>query len=242
MASNTKVFIFGKSGRMGQEICSILDEHSQAEYCGGRTSRGDDGLLSDADVLIDFSVPQALTYVLELAVSQNKPIVIGTTGLSSEHMTAIKKASQSIPIIQASNTSLGIAVLAKISQTVAKLLVDAFDIEISEAHHRNKVDAPSGTAMALAESVAKGRGIAFDQTHVNLDRKGSRGTDIGFSVRRGGGIIGDHTVAFIGQDEMIELTHRGLSRRLFAQGAVKASLWLVDRPAGLYSMDQVLGI
>lgn len=242
MVSKSKVFIFGKSGRMGQEICSVLSSHSQAECCGGRTSSGDEGLVSEADVLIDFSVPQALSYVLDLAVSQNKPLVIGTTGLDLDHMDAIKKASEHIPIIQASNTSLGIAILAKITQEVAKVLDETFDIEIAETHHRHKIDAPSGTALSLAESAAKGRSQGFDRNSINMDRRGPRNAEIGFSVRRGGGVIGDHTVAFIGKDEMIELSHRGLSRRLFAQGAIKAALWLIHRPAGNYSMAEVLGI
>lgn len=240
MANKTKIFIFGKSGRMGQEICSLLSTHSLAECCGGRSSIGNEGLVSDADVLIDFSVPQAIPYILELAVDQKKPLVIGTTGLTAEHMAAIKKAADHIPIIQASNTSLGIALLSKISMEVARVLDESFDIEISETHHRNKIDAPSGTALTLGESVAKGRGLGFDRNVTNPDRRGQRGTDIGFSVRRGGGVVGDHTVAFIGQDEMIELSHRGLSRRLFAQGAVKAALWLSNRPTGLYSMADVL--
>ncbi|MBX3487717.1 MAG: 4-hydroxy-tetrahydrodipicolinate reductase [Candidatus Paracaedibacteraceae bacterium] len=240
MGNKTKIFIFGKTGRMGQEINLILQGHPKADYCGGRSSGHDEGNVDDADVFIDFSNPLAIPSVLELAVSHGKPLVIGTTGLTHDDLDAIQHASVRIPIIQASNTSLGIAVLSKISQQVAQILDEAFDIEISESHHRHKLDAPSGTALSLGEVVARGRHIDFNPSMVDLNRQGERDRRIGFSVRRGGGIIGDHTVAFIGQDEMIELSHRGLSRRLFAQGAIKAALWLKDRPAGLYSMADVL--
>ncbi len=242
METKTRLFIFGKSGRMGQELCSVLQDHPAALCIGGRTSLGDEGHTSDADVFIDFSVPAALPYVLEIALALKKPLVIGTTALTSDQLDQIEKASKSIPIIQASNTSLGIAVLSKISEQVASMLDETFDIEISETHHRNKVDSPSGTALSLAEAAAQGRGLNFDRTQVSMDRSGERGQGIGFSVRRGGGVVGDHTVAFMSADEMIELTHRGLSRRLFAQGAVKAALLLKTRHPGLYSMAQILGI
>jgi 4-hydroxy-tetrahydrodipicolinate reductase len=192
---------------------------------------------------MDFSVISAIPTILHLAESMQKPLIIGTTGLTKENLKAVEDTSKSIPILQASNTSFGVAVVAKLAQLAAQLLDETYDVEITEAHHRNKLDAPSGTALSLGKAVAKGRGHTFEALMADMDRAGRRQEgQIGFSVQRGGGIVGEHTIRFMGDDEIVEVSHKGLSRRLFARGAVKAALWLKEQPAGLYTMQNALGL
>jgi 4-hydroxy-tetrahydrodipicolinate reductase len=200
---------------------------------------------SDGDVLVDFSVPQAVGEHLQVALQAGKPIVIGTTGLRAEHQRLIEEASRQIPVLQAANTSLGVNLLAHLVRETAARLGDQWDIEIVEMHHRHKADAPSGTALLLGGAAAQGR-------EVSLDEVSDRGRDgitvgrqpghIGFAALRGGSVAGDHQVIFAAEGERIELGHRAESRAIFARGAIEAALWLKDKPAGLYSMADVLGL
>jgi 4-hydroxy-tetrahydrodipicolinate reductase len=241
----TRIGIIGLAGRMGQALETAIAE-SGAIVAGGIDKGGDPLALAKAsDILVDFSVPQALEANLEAAIAANVPIVIGTTGLEERHHWLIDSAADSIAVLQTGNTSLGVTLLAHLVQEAASRLGEDWDIEIAEMHHRHKVDAPSGTALLLGEAAARARGL-------DLARDSERGRDgvtgarargaIGFASLRGGSVAGDHTVFLAGDNERIELTHRAESRMVFARGAVKACLWLHDKPAGRYTMPQVLGL
>ncbi|AIK96183.1 4-hydroxy-tetrahydrodipicolinate reductase [Candidatus Odyssella acanthamoebae] len=243
MVDKTNLYLFGVTGRMGIEISTLLHGHPSATLVGGTSSKGSYGDISVADVLLDFSVIGAIPTILHLATSMQKPLIIGTTGLTKEYLRAVEDTAKSIPVLQATNTSFGVAVIAKLAQLAAQLLDDTYDAEIIEAHHRNKLDAPSGTSLSLGKAVAKGRGHTLDALMADMDRSGRRQEgQIGFSVQRGGGVVGDHIIRFMGDDEIVEVSHKGLSRRLFARGAVKAALWLKEQPAGLYTMQNALGL
>lgn len=225
---------FGAKGRMERAIADIVAERDDVRI-------GDD----NADVLIDFSVPDALKGHLDTAVAAGKPIVIGTTGLTAEHHQLIDEAASKIPVLQAANTALGVNLLAHLVRETAQRLGEEWDIEIVEMHHRHKVDAPSGTALLLGEAAAGGRSG-------DLAALSDRGRDgitgartpghIGFASLRGGSVAGDHQVVFAGEGERIELGHRAESRVIFARGALRAALWLVGKPAGRYRMTDVLGL
>lgn len=227
---------------MGQAIAALIPSMGAA-LAGGVDAGGDVvALAKHADVLIDFSSPQALEASLGAATTAAIPLVIGTTGLTSVHHTLIDRTATHIPVLQTGNTSLGVNLLAALVQKAAAQLDADWDIEIVEMHHHHKVDAPSGTALLLGEAAAQGRGIALD-TYKDIDRnhKRKRG-DIGFASLRGGTVFGDHQVIIAGNGERIELGHRAESREVFARGAIKAALWLGGRAAGRYTMAQVLGL
>lgn len=241
----TRIGIIGNAGRMGQALATAITD-AGASVAGGIDKGGDAGALaSDSDILVDFSSPQALEANLDAAIAANIPIVIGTTGLEERHHWLIDTASDQIAVLQTGNTSLGVTLLAHLVHEAATRLGEDWDIEIAEMHHRHKVDAPSGTALLLGEAAAKARGI-------NLAQDSERGRDgvtgarargaIGFASLRGGSVVGDHTVFLASDDERIELTHCAESRMVFARGAVKACLWLHGKPAGRYTMPQVLGL
>jgi 4-hydroxy-tetrahydrodipicolinate reductase len=241
----TRIGIIGSAGRMGQALATAIAE-AGATVSGGIDKGGDVQELAEAsDIIVDFSSPHALEDNLAAAVAANIPIVIGTTGLEERHSWLIDTAADTIAVLQTGNTSLGVTLLAHLVHEAALRLGEDWDIEIAEMHHRHKVDAPSGTALLLGEAAAKARGI-------DLARDSERGRDgvtgarargaIGFASLRGGSVAGDHTVFLAGDDERIELTHRAESRMVFARGAVKAGLWLHDKPAGRYTMPQVLGL
>jgi 4-hydroxy-tetrahydrodipicolinate reductase len=198
-----------------------------------------------ADVWIDFTVPEATVAYTEAAVAAGAALVIGTTGLSAEQRAAIERASKKVPIVFAANYSIGINVMLKLVADAAQTLGSAYDLEIVETHHRAKRDAPSGTALRLAEALAEatGRDLGAD---VRYERHGDIGprpnAQIGVQTLRGGDVVGDHTVHFMGQGDRLEITHRASSRDTFATGAVRAALWLAGRPAGLYDMRSVLGL
>lgn len=230
-----KIGIAGYKGRMGQMIISELD--------GGRwpgitfhvgTGRTDpiENLLS-ADCIIDFSSPDCTRKLVWLAAKHHKPIVIGTTGLNDTDMAEMRDAARECPLLFSANMSTGINLLAALVAQAAGQMGDDFDIEIMETHHRNKIDAPSGTALMLGR--ATGRDAA------PIDRKGKRNTGtVGYAVQRGGDIIGEHSVTFFGPGERLELTHRAHDRSLFAKGALRAAQWLTGKPNGLYSMQDVI--
>jgi 4-hydroxy-tetrahydrodipicolinate reductase len=241
----TSIGIIGSLGRMGQAL--IEAARASGLTVTGAIDQGGDpiALAKGTDILIDFSSPAALVENLSAAVAAGTPIVVGTTGLEEHHHQSIDDAARHIAVLQTGNTSLGVTLLARLVREAATKLGPDWDIEIAEMHHRYKVDAPSGTALLLGRAAADGRGI-------DLERASERGRDgmtgarnegaIGFASLRGGSVAGDHTVYFAADDERIELTHRAESRSIFANGALKAALWLKDQPAGRYTMDQVLGV
>jgi len=196
----------------------------------------------EADAAIDFSHPAALTGLLDFCMARKLPIVLATTGYSEEQLAQIGKAAQSIPVFRSANMSLGINVLADLVRRAAALLGEDFDVEIEERHHRRKLDAPSGTALLLADAASSAlpyeAGYVYDRHSV---RKPRDKREIGISSLRGGTIVGDHTVVFAGRDEVIELTHRAASREVFAAGAVRAAKFLagVEQP-GLYDMSHLI--
>ncbi|MBF0110203.1 MAG: 4-hydroxy-tetrahydrodipicolinate reductase [Magnetococcales bacterium] len=201
-------------------------------------------LFAPGRVVIDFTTPQATLCHVELARATRSSLVIGTTGLKEDGVALIAAAAQEIPIIFSPNFSIGVNLMIQVAAQVARTLGESFDIEIIEAHHRHKIDAPSGTALGLGRAIAKARGLVFDKAAVYAreGHTGVRGADtIGFATVRGGDIVGDHTVLFAGEGERFELTHKASSRMTFARGAVKAALWLAGKPPGLYSMGDVLG-
>jgi 4-hydroxy-tetrahydrodipicolinate reductase len=194
------------------------------------------------DVLVDFSTPEALESSLDRAVSASIPIVIGTTGLGEDADRRVADAAQTIAVLRAANTSLGIALLAELVERAATVLGPEWDIEIGETHHRMKADAPSGTALMLGEAAARGRGAPLD---AERGRNGTglrrRSGAIGFASLRGGSVAGDHDVMFLGDDERLILSHRAENRMIFARGAIAAARFLVGKPAGHYTMRDVIG-
>jgi 4-hydroxy-tetrahydrodipicolinate reductase len=240
----TSIGIYGSLGRMGQAIAAVAPEMN-AQVAGGADAKDDPAsVAAGADVLIDFSAPQALEAHLAAARAAKKPIVVGTTGLSPQHHALIDDAAKHIAVLQTGNTSLGIGLLQRLVREAAQQLGPDWDIEILEMHHRHKVDAPSGTALMLGHAAAAGMGTTLAEAEVT-DRAGTVGArangTIGLASLRGGSVVGDHSVVFATAGERIELTHRADDRAIFARGAVRAALWLAGKPAGRYSMDQVLG-
>jgi 4-hydroxy-tetrahydrodipicolinate reductase len=249
----TSIGIIGAAGRMGQAIANAAVT-AGAQIAGGI---GRDGavhgphadapaLAAACDVLIDFSTPDALSASLAAARAAGRPIVIGTTGLKPEHHSLISEAAADIPILQTANTSLGVNVLRGLVEQAARMLGPDWDIEIVEMHHRHKLDSPSGTALLLGASANIGRG-APDTTALNrFDRmqEGPHAREEGgiyYASLRGGSVAGDHQVVFATDGERIELGHRAENRGIFAKGAVRAALWLADKPAGRYTMADMLG-
>lgn len=238
-----KIFIYGITGRMGQEISALIDIMPEYESVGG-TSRSAQNALMACDVALDFSHPASLKTNLDEVITARTPILIGTTGLDEAQSKLCEAASNEIPLLYAPNTSLGIAVLKNLVTTAASQLDQNYDIEIFETHHRHKIDAPSGTALSLGESAKKGRTHSIGSIeNLPVERQGQRPVgDIGYAVHRGGGVTGDHAVRFIGDEEIIELSHRSLSRRLLARGALTAAKWLAGhaKEPGFYRMDDVV--
>ena len=197
--------------------------------------------LAGCDALIDFSRPEATrTAVLAMQVSPCQALVTGTTGQSEAELTELKDLARGLRFLRAGNFSLGVNLMEALVERAAKALGPDYDVEIDEAHHRHKVDSPSGTAILLGEAAARGRGIDFKPV---IDRNGERAPGaIGMSVRRAGGIVGDHAVSFTAELEQLTLSHRALDRSVFAHGAVTAAHWLVGQQPGLYGMADVLGL
>ncbi len=241
----TSIGIIGIAGRMGQALIAHAAD-TGVGIAGGIDIGGDPiALARIADVLIDFSSPNALVENLGAAVATGRPILIGTTGLEDHHHQAIDDAARHVAVLQTGNTSLGITLLTRLVREAAARLGPDWDIEIVEMHHRMKIDAPSGTSLMLGRAAADGRAIPLEPNS-ERGRDGITGERakgaIGFASLRGGSVAGDHSVYFATDNERIELTHRAENRIIFATGAIKAALWLKTQPAGRYSMDQVLGI
>lgn len=270
MTSNVlRVSILGVTGRMGKALLTALDETPNTLLSGASASSSSQWLGKDAgacasgsarniaitadpaaavkgaSVAIDFTLPAATLANLRACVAVRCPLVVGTTGHDAATLAELERAAREIPVLLSANMSLGVNLLLKLAELAARALGEDYDVEIFEAHHRNKKDAPSGTALALGKSVAQGRGIALSEA-AEFARHGQTGARrsgaIGFSVFRGGDVIGDHTVTFAGIGERMELTHRASDRLTFARGAVRAAQWIVGKPSGLYSMQDVLGL
>lgn len=199
--------------------------------------------LQNADYLIDFTLPQAVQGHLEACINYGTNCIIGTTGMNDQQKLAIQEAGKHIGIVFAPNMSVGVNVTLRLLEVAAQLLANGYDAEVFEAHHKHKIDAPSGTALAMGEVIAKAWGTNLDDV-ADWTRHGVTGArtdgNIGFSVVRGGDIVGDHTVYFCGTGERIEITHRSSSRATYAQGSLRAARYLQNKPAGVYSMQDVL--
>ena len=265
----TRIVIFGATGRMGQTLIRLITEDAGLELVGAATEPGhaavgtdagsaaglqplgvaitDDAsaAVSGADVAIDFTLPAAMRGNVEACIGHDVALVIGTTGLSVDDEAALKRAAGSIAVMYGRNMSVGVNVLSELARLASRALGTNYDVEINEMHHRHKVDAPSGTALQLGESVAQGRGVTLDSIAV-YDRHGvgevRKPGSIGFTSMRAGSIVGEHTVLFAADEEIIELRHRALDRTVFARGALRAAAWIATRPAGFYSMRDVLGL
>ena len=262
-----RIGISGAAGRMGRTLIQSVQTDSGVQLTFALEQNGNETIGQDAgvvaglgelglkisdklstnavDVLIEFTSPMATkVHVLECC-NAGKAIVIGTTGLTDEDRSDLMSASQLIPIVFAPNMSVGVNLCFKLLEMAAKALGDSVDIEIVEAHHRSKVDAPSGTALKMGEVVAKTLGRTLEKDGI-FARHGFTGprdrSTIGFSTIRAGDIVGDHTVMFAGEGERIEITHRSNSRMTYAVGALRAAKWLVNKPPGLYEMADVLGL
>lgn len=239
------VGISGARGRMGRAVSQVLDAREDV-VVAARYDWGETPDLSLCDVVIDFSTPEASVVLAKQAAERGGPaLVIGSTGLTPEQEAEIEKAAETVAIVRSGNFSLGVNMLIGLVEHAA-LRLDArdWDIEILETHHRRKVDAPSGTALMLGEAAAAGRGADLaDLRSAPYDGiTGERETGkIGFAALRAGGVVGDHTVMFASEDEVLTLSHSAIDRSLFAKGAVAAAAWVRSRRAGLYDMQDVLG-
>jgi len=263
-----RVAIVGCAGRMGQMLLKLLINAPGVVVVGGTERRGSPAMGQDlgalagveplgisvtedasllfetADVVVDFTNPSATVLHASLAAKFGCAHVVGTTGLDADQIAAISRSAQRTAIVLAANMSLGVNLLQQVVEEVARILDPEWDIEIVEMHHRHKVDAPSGTALALGEAAARGRNVALRRV-ARRSRDGQVGPrqrgEIGFAALRGGDVVGDHTVIFAADGERVEITHKASSREIFARGAVKAVLWAAGKKPGLYSMRDVLG-
>ena len=257
----TRVAVIGAAGRMGREVCRAAIETEGIALAGGTVEPGAPELGSDlgelcgsgkidvtvtedppesAGVLIEFTTPEATVAHL----SYGRPHIIGTTGLSEDQVSKVEKAAQGVPIVLAPNMSVGVNLLRDIVRELSAKLGEDYDIELVEAHHRNKKDAPSGTALFLARAAAEGRGKDLDEVAV-YGREGlspRRKGEIGIHALRGGAVVGEHRLVFYSGGEEVEVTHRALSRRTFADGALRAARFAADAQPGLYSMADTLRI
>ena len=266
--STIPVAIIGAAGRMGRMLVQAVHAETDMSVSAAVEREGDPHVGTDAgtvagigaigvciedsldnaltaDVCIDFTLPEPTLEHAMACRGQRRPMVIGTTGLSPEQLAALREVSRDIAIMHAPNMSMGVNLCFKLLDVAARALGDTVDIEIIEAHHRNKVDAPSGTAVRMGEIIADalGRDLAHCAVYGREGRTGVRDRrTIGFETIRAGDIVGEHTVMFGGDGERIELTHRSASRANFAAGAVRAARWIVHRPPGLYDMRDVLGL
>lgn len=267
--SDITIGILGCSGRMGRTLLAEIIATEGCRLSGGLVLKKDpavgrdlgelaggdplgitasddmESFVGEADVIIDFTSPASTLECASLCARQNTALVVGTTGLTGEQIAELEGFSNKTSIVFAANMSVGVNLLLGLVEKVASILDDSVDIEIIEMHHKHKVDAPSGTALALGKSAADGREVALADVAC-YTREGQTGErergEIGFATLRGGDVVGDHTVIFADEGERIELTHKAGDRRIFARGAVRAARWLADKENGLYSMKDVLGL
>lgn len=248
-----KVIMHGCNGKMGQVITELLKEDKEAQIVAGIdiSDNKDNGYPVftninncnvDADVIIDFASSLATDSLLDYSVNNQIPVVLCTTGLSEEQLARIEKESKKVAILKSANMSLGVNVLMKLLQAAVEVLVPAgFDIEIVEKHHNLKVDAPSGTALALADAMNEVLDNSYEYKYDrSVDREPRKQKEIGIQAVRGGTIVGEHEVIFAGIDEVIEFKHTAYSKALFAKGAIQAAKYLAGKEAGLYNMSHVI--
>ena len=245
-----KIAVCGALGKMGANITELLKGDGEAEYFCGIDPRAQAGgvtvyksfkeIEGKPDVIIDFSSPAVLSDQLEYAVKHGVPAVIGSTGFTPEQLAEIDMAAKKVAVFRTANFSLGVNLLCQLVKRAAETLGEKFDIEIIEKHHNQKVDAPSGTALMLADSASS----AFDGGKEYINGRsglcGKRGKEIGMHAVRGGTIVGEHEVLFCGEDEIVTLSHSARSKKVFAAGAIKAAKWLAGKTAGLYNMSDLL--
>lgn len=263
----SQIAILGASGRMGKVLIEAIEQSAGDQLCGAAVREsssllgvdagelaglGKKGLtlsvdlaecVSKTDVIIDFTLPEALAENLNFCVKHNKPIVIGTTGLTAEQKQLLIQSAEHIPIVFAANYSVGVNLMLNLVRQAAAVMADTADIEILETHHRFKQDAPSGTAMAIGEAIADevGRNLAEVAVYGREGNTGERDPNtIGFATVRAGDVVGEHTALFADIGERLEITHKASSRLTFAKGAIKAANWLIGKPPGLYDMQDVL--
>lgn len=253
MPHPVKIAIAGALGRMGREMVEAVEADPRLELVARfhRPGSAGEGLVDRdealvlADVVIDFTTPAASVALAEACAARGGPaLVVGSTGFEPAELAAIATASKSVAIVRSGSYSLGLNMLAGLVEQAARALGPDADIEILEAHHRFKVDAPSGTALMLGEAAARGRGVDLDDV-ARRARDGVTGPrpadEIGFAVLRGGSIVGEHSASFLSQGETLTLSHSAGDRSMFARGAIAAALWVVERPPGEYDMRDVLG-
>lgn len=248
----TKIIMNGCNGKMGQVITRLVSEDNECEIVAGfdvndsientyPVFTNPDEFTGDADVIIDFSHPSALTTVLNYCKKRKLPVILATTGYTDDQKKEFTEASKEIPVFFSANMSLGINLIIALAKKATKLLEGNFDIEIVERHHNQKIDAPSGTALAIADAIDETLSYpaeyVYDRHAVRRKRKP---TEIGIQAVRGGTIVGDHEVIFAGTDEVIELKHSAHSKEVFAVGAIKAAKFMSDKPAGMYNMNDLI--
>ncbi|MBO5751157.1 MAG: 4-hydroxy-tetrahydrodipicolinate reductase [Kiritimatiellae bacterium] len=238
-----KIAILGAAGRMGRKIFELskdtdLEVVSKVDIAEGFDREWSD----DVEGVIDFSFHTAVAPAIEKAAKAGLPYVIGTTGLTAEEQARVDAAAKVIPVVQSGNYSLGVNLILELVRKAATILGPEYDIEVTEMHHRHKKDAPSGTALMLAKAAAAGRNKSDDFIYGRQGETGERPLgEIAIHALRGGSVVGDHTVMFAGDLERVEITHKAQDRAAFAAGALKALSWAKGRPAGIYTMRNVLG-
>ena len=244
-----KLILNGALGRMGRAVAALAADRGHEIVAGVDIAVGDAAFpvytdwadLPAVDAVIDFSNPSALEAELAYVTAHNLPLVLCTTGLSEEQMAAVRKAAEVVPVFFSGNMSLGVAVLSALTKKAAAVLGDTFDIEIVEMHHNQKLDAPSGTALMLADAAKAGLNYEPVYTYDRHTRRQKRDKkEIGIASLRGGSVVGEHSVYFAGEQEVITLSHSAGSRSVFASGALSAAAFIVGKPAGMYSMENIL--
>ncbi len=240
-----KIAILGAAGRMGRMLCALAEGAGCEVVSKVDVADGYDREWSpDVEGVVDFSFHAAVPAAVTKAAEQGIPYVIGTTGITADEQKAVDDAARRIPVVQSGNYSLGVNLLLELVRKASEVLGSDYDVEVTEMHHRHKKDAPSGTALMLAKSVAAGRGIDFD-ANVVYGRRGEVGErpsgEIAIHALRGGSVVGDHTVMFAGDVERVEITHKAQSREAFAAGALRALVWAKGKAPGIYNMRHVLG-
>lgn len=252
----TRILLSGCSGKMGRVITSAVAQRDDCEIIGGidlftdvdfgypvfsSPSAVSEEVTNKTDVIVDFSNPSAFGGLMEYAVRNSKAVVICTTGLNDTQKNTLKDASKKIPVFFSANMSLGVNLINELAKKAARVLGDSFDIEIVEMHHNQKVDAPSGTALMLADSI---KSELNEDTKYEYDRHSKREkrakNEIGIHAIRGGTITGEHEIIFAGHDEIIKISHSARSKELFATGAINAAVFMADKPTGLYDMSQMI--
>lgn len=246
MSEGLRTVVTGTSGRMGSLITRLVRDTAGFMLAGAidQPVASLEAALANAQVVIDFTTPEASVGHARLCAAAGVPLVVGSTGFNAESKAQMAEAAKKIPLVLSPNMSVGVNLVIELASVLAKRLGDGFDVEIVETHHRMKKDAPSGTAVRLADELAKALGRTQDD--IRTSRVGQIGErpakEIGVQTLRGGDVVGEHTVFFFGDGERVELTHRATSREQFARGALRAAKWVVGKPAGLYDMTHVLGV